>query len=124
MILVDGKLTFAPGQRSRSAQASAGGSDRLPTDDGGHYIAVRFNGPSDTFNHFAQDANFNRGGYRVLESEWAKDIKQGKQVYVAIVPVYMGSSKRPRTLAVESVVDGVASLRLFQNSSKGKSHGK
>ncbi|WP_419827366.1 DNA/RNA non-specific endonuclease [Sphingomonas sp.] len=54
-------------QRSRNAQATAGGGNRLATDDGGHYVAVRFNGPTDTFNHFAQDANFNRGGYRLLE---------------------------------------------------------
>lgn len=59
--VVTGTLTQASDrQRSHSAQAGAGGSDRLATDDGGHYIAARFNGPTDTFNHFAQDTNFNR----------------------------------------------------------------
>ncbi len=55
---VSGTLEFANTQvRSKTAQAQAGGADRRSTDDGGHYIAVRFNGPTDAFNHFAQDAN-------------------------------------------------------------------
>lgn len=54
---VSGTLTLNPDQhRSRSAQTAAGGADRLPGDDGGHYIARRFNGPTEAFNHFAQDA--------------------------------------------------------------------
>ena len=37
---VAGQITLNAAQtRSRSAQATAGGTDRLPTDDGGHYIA-------------------------------------------------------------------------------------
>jgi hypothetical protein len=122
---VTGTLALNTGQsRSRGAQAGAGGSDRLPTDDGGHYIARRFDGPTDTFNHFAQDANFNRGGYRVLESGWANDIKAGKQVYVAITPTYDGSSKRPSAIRVVYSVNGSRETRTFPNGSKGKSHGK
>ncbi|MEI5688017.1 DNA/RNA non-specific endonuclease [Sphingomonas kyungheensis] len=74
LIGVSGNLSQAakPFVRSRQEQATAGGPDRRPTDDGGHYIATRFNGPSDAFNHFAQDANFNRGRYRRLEDQWAR----------------------------------------------------
>jgi predicted ribonuclease toxin of YeeF-YezG toxin-antitoxin module len=122
---VTGTLVIKPTQqRSRAAQAGAGGSDRLPTDDGGHYIARRFNGPTDAFNHFAQNANFNRGGYRVLEDKWAKDIKEGKKVYVTITPSYDGASKRPNTITVLYTVDGVRNVRPFANNSKGVSHGK
>jgi hypothetical protein len=65
---VFGVLTVADASvRSRTSQRQAGGAERRASDDGGHYIAARFNGPSEAFNHFAQDANFNRGGYRVLE---------------------------------------------------------
>lgn len=120
-----GTLTLNSDQaRSRSAQATAGGADRLSTDDGGHYVAVRFNGPTDTFNHFAQDTNFNRGGYRVLEGEWASDIKQGKTVWVKITPQYAGSSQRPSEIDVVYTVNGKLSARSFTNSSKGKSHGR
>jgi hypothetical protein len=122
---VTGTLRLASNQRrSRSAQAAAGGSDRLTTDDGGHYIAVRFNGPIETFDHFAQDANFNRGGYRVLEDQWAQDTKAGKQVYVSITPIYTGSSRRPAKINVVFSINGQRSFRNFPNISKGISHGK
>lgn len=60
----------------------------------------------------------------MLEDGWEKDIKQGKQVYVAIVPTYDGSSKRPSSIDVVYTVDGAREGRRFINSSKGKSHGK
>jgi hypothetical protein len=56
-------------QRSRRAQADAGRPDRRAGDDGGHFIAARFGGPREWFNHFAQDANFNRGEYRKMEDQ-------------------------------------------------------
>lgn len=123
---MSGTLTLNPDQaRSRSAQAAAGGADRLSIDDGGHYVAARFDGPRDDFNHFAQGANFNRGGYRVLESQWAKDVKQGNAVWVKIVPGYVGSSQRPNTIDVSFSVKGHANFRQFTNSSsKGKPHGR
>lgn len=122
---VTGTLTLTPDQpRSRTSQAGAGGADRLETDDGGHYVARRFNGPTEAFNHFAQDANFNRGGYRSLENEWAKDTKAGKKVWVKITPNYVGSSKRPVSILVRFTVDGTPKERDFPNSSKGKAHGK
>lgn len=51
---VTGEIRLQSQPRSRSAQANAGKPDRRGTDDGGHYIAARFNGPRDWFNHFAQ----------------------------------------------------------------------
>ena len=86
--------------RSRKAQATAGGTDRRPTDDGGHCIAARFNGPSDAFNQFAQDANFNRGTYRRLEDQRATALRAHKKVTVSIVPHYENSSKRPYQIDV------------------------
>ncbi|WP_254602633.1 DNA/RNA non-specific endonuclease [Sphingomonas bacterium] len=64
-----GNLTLADATRSKTNQREASKPDRLRTDDGGHFIAARFNGPSDKINHFAQDANFNRGAYRVMEDK-------------------------------------------------------
>ncbi len=113
---VTGELTDNPEQgRSRSAQLAAGGSDRRPTDHGGHYIARRFNGPTDAFNHFAQDANFNRGDYRRLEEEWARDLRKGRRVRVKIVPVYVEDSQRPSALNVWFWVDGVKRSQKFPN---------
>lgn len=57
--------------------AQAGGANRRPDDDGGHYIAARFDGPTEAFNHFAQNTSFDRGGYRVLEDQWARAKRGG-----------------------------------------------
>jgi hypothetical protein len=90
----------------RRVQSAAGIPDRKPTDDGGHYIAPRFNGPTEAFNHFAQNRTINRGRYRDIENSWAAALKEGKSVYVEIKPVYSGQSKRPSRLTVTELIDG------------------
>jgi hypothetical protein len=48
---VFGALTIATVPvRSRISQARAGGTERRVSDDGGHYIAARFHGPTEAFN--------------------------------------------------------------------------
>ena len=122
---ISGSLTVADKHvRSRSAQARAGGADRRPTDDGGHYIAARFNGPTDAFNHFAQDANFNRGDYRVLEDDWGRAKRAGKKVTVKIVPVYVGISKRPAAINVWFTIDGRLGSQQFSNEPREKRRAK
>jgi hypothetical protein len=110
--------------RSRSAQARAGRPDRRSSDDGGHYIARRFNGPTEAFNHFAQDANFNRGAYRALEDEWARAIRAGRSVMVRIVPGYEGSSRRPSLINVWFWVDGKRKSLRFPNEPQEKTRAK
>ena len=102
--------------RSRTAQAQAGGADRLSSDEGGHYIARRFDGPTDAFNHFAQDGNFNKGAYAKLENGWAKMTSAGEKVHVSIIPSYGGSSKRPSSLEVMSLVGGVLTRKDFPDA--------
>jgi len=122
---ITGTLTMSETQlRSRRAQAQAGGVDRRTSDDGGHYIAARFNGPTEAFNHFAQDANFNRGRYRALEDQWARAKNGGKQVSGRIVPVYDGLSKRPSTINVWFSVDGALKSVRFSNEHREASLGK
>jgi hypothetical protein len=92
--------------RSRSAQANAGKPDRLPTDDGGHFIAHRFNGPNDAFNHFAQDRSSNRGRYRVVEQEWADAQKGGKDVSLKMEIEYPKGSRRPDFIEIWYNIEG------------------
>lgn len=104
---VTGNLTLGEtAPRSRRTQARAGGPDRRPSDDGGHYIARRFKGPAAAFNHFAQDANFNRGRYRLLEDQWARAKRLGRSVRVKIVPAFQGASQRPSSLDILFWIDG------------------
>ena len=115
------ELTDGPiAARSRRAQAQAGQPDRRPGDDGGHFIAARFNGPGDSVNHFAQDRNFNRGAYRAMEDGWARNLRDGKRVVVHIVPLYEGTSKRPYRIHVTWRVNGREEFRDFSNESKVK----
>ena len=117
---VSGEIRLKTESRSRRAQADAGKPDRRGTDDGGHFIAARFNGPREWFNHFAQDANFNRGAYRTLEDQWAAAVKSGKRVFVDIVPHYRGTSMRPDTLSIIWIVEGKEQFASFPNERKGK----
>jgi|CXWL01.1.fsa_nt_gi HK97 family phage portal protein len=93
-------------RRSRSAQRRAGRPDRLPSDEGGHYVAREFGGPDKDFNHFAQDAKFNRSDYRKLEIKWRKLTKAGKKVTFSIVPRYPPGSRRPSDIDVMYFYDG------------------
>lgn len=118
-LVAEGKV-----KRSRTNQIRAGGADRRPTDEGGHYIANRFNGPSDAFNHFAQDRNFNRSAYRAMENVWAKHVREGQKVFVSIKPLYRGMSRRPYHVTVEwSVEGGKKERREFPNEAKGGPRG-
>ena len=114
-----GQLMLEPTQsRSRSAQLTAGGPDRRATDDGGHFIARRFNGPTEAFNHFAQNLNFNRGGYRALEDKWAEAIRAGKKVRVKITPLYRGASRRPSSIHIRYWINGQQFEENFPNEAK------
>lgn len=122
---VSGTLTLGDTQvRSRREQAAAGFPDRRPQDDGGHYIAARFKGPTDAFNHFAQDANLNRGTYRIMEDQWARAKKSGKSVVVRIAPAYVGSSRRPSAINVWFWVNGRRESLNFPNEPKEARRGK
>lgn len=104
-------------ERSRQVQALAGGTDRRASDHGGHFIARRFDGPPEAFNHFAQDAKFNLGAYKATENKWADAIAHGKHVRVAITPIYLGLSQRPNSIFVEYWIDNMAYRRNFPNES-------
>ncbi|MFB9047965.1 DNA/RNA non-specific endonuclease [Sphingobium indicum] len=122
---VHGQLFLGPTTaRSRFNQIQAGKPDRRSGDDGGHFIAARFNGPNDNFNHFAQDANFNRSAYKALENSWANDLRAGKKVFVDIIPQYAGTSRRPYRLTVTWYVNGERNLRNFPNEPRGASNGR
>jgi predicted ribonuclease toxin of YeeF-YezG toxin-antitoxin module len=117
---ISGALRLKSERRSKDNQRNAGKPDRRDTDDGGHYIAARFNGPRQRFNHFAQDRNFNRGAYRALEDQWAKALRQGKRVFVDIVPQYEGMSKRPKRLKITWRIDGQEFEKELANEPQSK----
>lgn len=117
--LVSGTVTLNSDQkRSKQNQLAAGGSDRLPTDEGGHYIARQFDGPTEAYNHFAQDADFNRSGYRKLENLWAAATRRGEKVHVTIGAEYSGASKRPYAIDVEYTIARLTKRSIYPNRSR------
>ena len=122
---VSGMLTVAQAPvRSRTSQRQAGGAERRASDDGGHYIAARFNGPIEAFNHFAQNATLNRGSYRRLEDEWARDKRAGRAVAVKIVPQFGDNSVRPSTISVWWTVNGEKKSLQFRNEKSENRRGE
>jgi RHS repeat-associated protein len=118
---IEGKLVSNPAQgRNPSAQLKAGGEYRLPTDEGGHYVGRRFDGPLDELNHFAQDMNLNRGAYKSLENNWDRALKQGKTVDIDIQVKYPDNSLRPDKLDIVYKIDDTLNRMSFKNAPGGK----
>lgn len=104
------ELVLKKGERNKYAQATVGGADRLPDDDGGHLIAAQFNGPGDIDNLVPQNSQINRVGgvWFEMETEWAIALKEipPKKVSVSIEPIYSQNSMRPDTFIVEYEIEG------------------
>ena len=101
---VEGDLRLEMGERDVVAQRNAGGEFRRETDDGGHFIGNRFDGPGGDINMFAQNSNFNRGGYKSMENEWARELEKGNDVHVKIEPIYQEGTERPHVIMGEYTV--------------------
>lgn len=63
-----GSLQNEAAKRDGAAQANAGGAARTSTDQGGHLVGARMNGPSTPENLFAQDGHLNQGPYKTVEN--------------------------------------------------------
>jgi hypothetical protein len=118
---IEGQLASNSAQvHNTTAQREAGGTFRLSTDEGGHFVGRRFNGPIDDFNHLAQDLNVNRSAYKILENSWQRALDKGQSVYVDIKPIYPPGSLRPSTLDVKYTIKGVPYQTIFKNRPDGR----
>lgn len=48
----------------------------METDEGGHLIATRFGGSEKIDNIVPMDIHVNRAEYKVIENEWASELKK------------------------------------------------
>lgn len=110
-----GKLKLNKAARDPEVQRAAGGADRLKTDQGGHLIGSRFDGPSDAINTVAQNQNLNQGAWKSMENSWARALEAGQDVVVDIRPNYVGDSLRPTSFDVNYTIDGVGKSVTFSN---------
>jgi len=86
-----------------------------PMDDRGHFIGDQFGGAPRLENLFPQDAEINKGIYKSLEDQLAKQVRNGKDVYVDIKPLYEYNSKRPTKIIFKYSIDGEKFLKIFPN---------
>ena len=115
---VSATLELKAGSRSK-VQEEVGHLGR-PTDEGGHLIATRFNGPSDAYNLVPQDANLNRGAWKAMENGWAEALENGHQVQVMIDPVFRTKGARPSAFQVVYQIDmGNPRYVFFRNRPGG-----
>lgn len=102
----------------RDSLEDIGKGDEKEDDDRGHLIGDQFNGSNGLENMIPQDAEINRNDYKNFENELAKAVKEGKEVYVKVEPVYEGDSHRPTALVVTYSIDGEENVRIFPNNTE------
>ncbi len=99
----------------------------IATDQGGHMIAARFDGPVEQINYFPMNETVNRSGaWKLMENQWGRVIN-GTQVPLdgsanrpespivfVIRPVFIGNSGRPVRFNVEYRYNGV--LQTLSNN--------
>ena len=80
-VTAKGQLQNEAADRNGTMQVNAGGSARLATDDGGHLIAARANGPAIEENLSAQDSSLNRSSYKAMENAELRAIQNGAVIH-------------------------------------------
>lgn len=113
---ISGELQLKPATRDLAAQNTAR-SMGLATDDAGHMIGARFNGPSGLPNLVPQNAHLNRGAWKKMENQFEKHLREGSKVSVDVRPNYTGSNLRPDSFSVRyRVDDGRTYTKYFENT--------
>lgn len=84
--LIEGNVRFPDEDsvRNQVDQRTSGGMDRAYGDDGGHLVAMRLGGDVSWLNIVPMDAQLNRGGYKAMESDVAKMLKNGENPKIKI----------------------------------------
>ena len=79
---------------------------KVTGDHAGHLAGDRFGGSEKLDNIVTQSQNVNLSQYKKIENQWAKAIKEGKEVGVNVEIRYDGSGLRPIEFIVEYTIDG------------------
>jgi hypothetical protein len=89
---------------------------KLEGDHAGHIFARIFRGPGDLINLVPMAGRLvNLSTYRLLENQWARTVKRGKTVDVAVEFEYEGDTNRPTEIAVSHTIDGVTETEILDN---------
>ena len=109
-----------PRKEISSSMESIGKGDQREGDQRGHLIADRFGGSNGLENIVAMNGEVNQRDYKAIESECAKGLESGKEVYMKVVPKYDGDSNRPSAFRVIYTIDGEKSVKTLKNEGSVK----
>ena len=88
---------------------------KLKGDHAGHLFGDRFGGSPKLDNLVSQAQRVNASEYKVIENQWAKAIKEGKDVSVDIFVNYSDLTGRPSSFDVSYVIDGIDYFHTISN---------
>ncbi len=121
IISAEGKLRLKNKSREsiKDSMEQIGKGYQKTTDDRGHLIADVFDGDNGLGNLVPQDSHLNEVDVRALEMTLVKALKQHKEVYLKVEPVYskkIGSKdRRPKYFVYTYTIDGETTVRRFRN---------
>ena len=122
IVSAEGKLQLRSRDRLtiKDSIEDIGKGDEKETDNKGHVIADRFNGSNGLENIVAQDSSLNCGDYNKLETQLAKEVSAGKEVYMRVDLDYPGKSYRPDSFIVSYSINGEEFTTTFFNTPRGE----
>ena len=103
------------------SKAEIGRGDEKATDDRGHIIGDQFNGAGGVGNLVPQDRFENQSGdYWKLEKQLAKEVSDGKDVYMRVDLDYPGNSYRPDSFLISYSINGEEFTTTIFNTPRGE----
>lgn len=103
------------------SKAEIGKGDEKATDDRGHIIGDQFNGAGGVGNLIPQDRFENQSGdYWKLEKQLAKEVSDGKDVYMRVDLDYPGNSYRPDSFLISYSINGEEFTTTIFNTPRGE----
>lgn len=94
--------------------------DMKAGDERGHLIGDQFGGSNLVDNLVPMGFDVNRSDYKKLEEKLAKEVAEGKEVYVNIRIEYEDNTNRPSKFTVEYTINGEFFETSFINYEKGE----
>lgn len=122
IVSAEGKLQLRNRDRLtiKDSLEDIGKGDEKETDNKGHVIADRFNGSNGLENIVAQDATLNCVDYNKFETQLAKEVSAGKDVFMRVDLDYPGNSYRPDSFLVSYSINGEEFVKVFSNDPRGE----
>lgn len=101
--------------RNTKEQMEAGGEERKADDDGGHIVGRVLGGAEGAENLVPMRRTINRGDYKKMENEIARNVKDGKEAELEVQMVYKDDSNRPSKIIANYKIEDREIQSKFEN---------